>query len=239
MSLKKIWVTRVAPHPLRTNLRLHVWWEEWSTCCDDNRGASDTSEGAALGDPSGVPEGSSALEKGKEYECHWPRVDFSSEVERASALSAPSTCQQWHPGSNSQPASSSHAPPPPMMDKDEILLPSCRSARGCIWHETSPWTQVICYFQFAEIFRMKTAIKFYMDAGLYVEFAELLVFLLRWRSFDTPKILDPFSPDKFDHNRVWSVAEQRLMLDIQAFLECHECTLCLNSFQRPTSTAMI
>ena len=148
-------------------------------------------------------------------------------------MSAPSTCQQWHPGSNSQPASSSHAPPPPMRDKDEILLPSGRSARGCIWHETSPLTQVICHFQFAEIFRMKTAIKFYMDAGLYVEFAELLVFLLRWRSFDTPKILDPFSPDKFDLNRVWSVAEQRLMLDMQAFLECHEYTLCLCSFQSP------
>ena len=86
---------------------------------------------------------------------------------------------------------------------------------------------------------MKTAIKFYMDADLYVAFAELLVFLLRWRSFDTPKILDSFSPENFDHNRVWSVAEQRLMLDMQAFLECHECTLCLYSSQRPTSTAMM
>lgn len=121
-------------------------------------------------------------------------TSFSSEVERASALSAPSTCQQWHPGSNSQPASSSHAPPPPIRDTDEILLLSGRSARSCILHETSLWTQVTCYFQVADIFGVKTAIKFYMDADLYVEFAELLVFLLRWRSFDTPRFLTHFRP---------------------------------------------
>ena len=145
-------------------------------------------------------------------------------------MSTPSTCQQWHPGSNSQPASSSHASPPLIRVTDEILLPSGRSARNCIWHETSPWTQVTCYFQVANIFGMKTAVKFYMDADLYVEFTELLFFVFRWRGFDTPKILDPFSPEKFDHNRVWIVVEQRFIVDM---------SLCVCSSQRPTSTAMI
>ena len=132
MSLEKIWVTRVAPHPLRTNLRLHVWWEEWSTCCDDNRGASDTSGGAALGEPSDTSGGAAPRWTREKHMSaivlEW--TSFSSEVERASALSTPSTCQQWHPGSNSQPASSSQAPPPPIRDEDEILLLSGRSARS-------------------------------------------------------------------------------------------------------------